>query len=74
VEAARLTVTGLALGLPVAFLSMRLASALLNGVSAGDPLTFTMVPVLLALFAVAASTIPARRASRVDAIVALRHE
>jgi hypothetical protein len=46
----------------------------LNGVSAVDPLTFLLVPPVLTLTAVAARDIPARRATKVDPLVALRFE
>jgi len=73
-EGIRLAVIGLAVGLALAFALARLLSSLLFGVSATDPLIFVGVPAVLALVALAACYIPARRAMGVDPIVALRYE
>jgi predicted permease len=70
----RLAVVGLTLGLLVAFAAMRVLSSLLFGVSAHDPLIFGGVSLLLATAAILACYIPARRATRVDPIIALRYE
>jgi putative ABC transport system permease protein len=70
----RLAVTGLLLGLAGAFALTRLISGLLYGVSASDPLTFAIVPALLFAVALLACWIPARRATRVHPMEALRYE
>jgi ABC-type antimicrobial peptide transport system permease subunit len=66
--------SGVLLGATVAVLTTRAMRALLFHVAALDPLTFAIVPLLLAVTGVAASLIPARQASRADPVEALRAE
>ncbi len=65
---------GLALGLAGALVAARLTGSLLAGVGPTDPLTFAVVALIFGLVALTASAIPARRASRVDPMVAVRYE
>jgi ABC-type antimicrobial peptide transport system permease subunit len=73
-EAARLTVLGLVLGLPAALALVRFVESRLYGVSANDPLTFTAAAVLFLGVALVAAWLPARRAAKVDPMLALRAE
>ena len=69
-----LTATGLVMGAVIAWSVTRAMSALLYGVSAGDPLTFAAVLGLLGFVAVVACAIPAVRAARVDPMLVLRDQ
>lgn len=70
----RLALVGLAIGLVIAFAGMRLLSSLLFGVSAHDPVTFAGVSLILATAAILGCYVPARRAAKIDPIIALRYE
>ena len=65
---------GIAVGLGGAFALTRVMSSLLFSIGATDPITFIAIPLILAGVALAACFAPARRAARVDPMVALRYE
>jgi putative ABC transport system permease protein len=73
-EGLKLTAIGVAIGLPASLAISRVMKNLLYGVSAADPLTFAGVPLLLAVVAMIACWIPARRASKTDPMTALRQD
>ena len=72
--ALRMVVIGLGLGIALALAGGRLIASQLYGVSAHDPLTYAIIAGLLGLVALAASAIPALRATRIDPMTALRAE
>ncbi len=73
-EGLRLATVGLVVGLLSAVASTRLLAGLLHGVSPADPTSFVAIALLVAAIAVVASYMPARRAVRIDPVVALRAE
>jgi ABC-type antimicrobial peptide transport system permease subunit len=70
----RLAAIGVTIGMALALAATRLLSSLLYGTSATDVATFASVALLLVLIAIGASVVPARRASRVDPLDALRED
>jgi len=73
-ESVAMAMVGVAVGIGASFALTRLLAKMLYGVSAHDPITFAVCAILLVSVALAASCVPARRAMRVDPVVALRHE
>jgi ABC-type antimicrobial peptide transport system permease subunit len=73
-DATRMLALGTAIGLPVAWAASRLVSSMLFGLATNDPTTIVLAVTVLVLTGLLAGCLPARRASRVDPLIALRHE
>jgi predicted permease len=73
-SACRLVALGMAVGLPAAWLASRWVQSMLFGVTPADPATIAAASIVLVAAALVAAYLPARRASRVDPLTALRHE
>jgi putative ABC transport system permease protein len=73
-QAVSLALFGIGIGLAASFALSHILKSLLFGVRAGDPITFACVAALVLFVALAACYVPARRAMRVDPVVALRYE
>ncbi|HEY9228448.1 MAG TPA: FtsX-like permease family protein, partial [Gemmatimonadaceae bacterium] len=70
----KLALVGVAIGVAISFAAARTLAAFLFGVSAADPVTYVSTSLLLVVVAMAASYVPARKATKTDPLVALRYE
>jgi ABC-type antimicrobial peptide transport system permease subunit len=70
----RLAVAGIALGVPAALIAARLFGSFLFGVTGNEPVAFLVAASALGLIAIVAGYVPARRATRVDPLTALRSD
>jgi putative ABC transport system permease protein len=73
-QGARLAITGSILGVISAFFLRKIMASFLFGLSANDPLVLSIVPCIMVLVILVACWLPARRATRIDPMVALRYE
>jgi putative ABC transport system permease protein len=73
-QGVRHAIAGIAIGLPAAFLLSRVMSSMVFGVTTHDPLTFTALPILIVAVTTIACYLPARRAARVDPVVAIKQD
>jgi len=73
-QGVRLVLWGIAIGMAAAWALTRAMRHLVAGISTSDPVTYCTVAILLSVVALLACWIPARRAMRVDPMLALRHE
>jgi putative ABC transport system permease protein len=73
-QGVRHAAAGIALGLPAAFLLSRVMSSMVFGITTRDPLTFVALPILVVAVTSLACYLPARRAARVDPVVAIKHD
>ena len=67
-------IAGIALGLPAAFLLSRVMNSMVFGVTTRDPLTFAALPIMIVVVTSVACYLPARRAARVDPVVAIKQD
>jgi ABC-type antimicrobial peptide transport system permease subunit len=73
-EGSIMLISGVAIGLLLAIATAKILSGILYGVGALDPIAFTVAPLVLTIAALIATWLPARRATRVDPVQALRAE